>query len=71
MYFAGRKHAPPKTPSHANNMYYASPVLEEGLHSRQPFLVRLTNQFDDFFNPKNASETKATTNNKMFKANID
>ena len=34
--------------------------LEEGLHSRQSFLVRLTNQFDAFFNPKNASETKAT-----------
>ena len=35
-------------------------ILEAGLHSRQSFLVRLTNQFDAFFNPKNAPETKAT-----------
>ena len=34
-------------------------ILEAGLHSRQSLLVRLTNQFDAFFIPKNASETKA------------
>ena len=38
-------------------------IVEEGLHSPQSFLVRLTNQFGAFFNPKNASETKATNNN--------
>ena len=38
------------------------PILEEGLHSRQSFLVRVTNQFDAFVNPKNASEKKATRN---------
>ena len=37
-------------------------ILEAGIHSRQSFLVRLTNHFDAFVNPKNASETKATTN---------
>ena len=47
-------------------------ILEEGLHSRQSFFVRLTNQFDAFVNPKNASETKATTNKyQMFKTNIN
>ena len=47
-------------------------VLEAGLHSRQSFLVvRLTNQFDAFFNPKNASETIATNKQQMFKANIN
>ena len=35
-------------------------MFEEGLHSRQSFMVRLTNQFDAFFDPKNASETKST-----------
>ena len=35
-------------------------ILEAGFHSRQSFLVRLTNQFDAFFNSKNAPETKAT-----------
>ena len=34
-------------------------ILEEGSHSRQSFLARLTNRFDAFFNSKNASETKA------------
>ena len=46
-------------------------ILEEGLHSRQSFLVRLTNQFDAFFNPRNATETKAASKYQMFKANID
>ena len=35
-------------------------ILVEGLHLRQYFLVRLTNQFHALLNPKNASETKAT-----------
>ena len=35
-------------------------ILEAGLHSRPSFWVRLTNQFDAFFNPKNASHTNAT-----------
>ena len=35
-------------------------ILEAGLLLRQSFLVRLTNQFDAFVDPKNASETKAT-----------
>ena len=43
----------------------------EGLHSRQSVLVRLTNQFEAFFNPKNAPETKATNKYQMFKANIN
>ena len=38
-------------------------ILDEGLHSRQYCLVRLNNQFNAFFNPKNASETKASTKN--------
>ena len=35
-------------------------ISEADLYSRRSFLVRLTNQFDAFFNPKNVSETKAT-----------
>ena len=35
-------------------------ISEEGLRSRQSFLVRLSNHFDAFFDPKKAPETKAT-----------
>ena len=46
-------------------------ILEVGLHSRQSLLVRLTNQFDAFFSPKTASETKAPNNEEMFKLNTN
>ena len=46
-------------------------IVEVGSHSRQYFLVRLTNQFDAFFNPKNALETKASNKKQMFEENID
>ena len=46
-------------------------ILEEGLHSRQSFWVRLTNQFDAS-TQKTPQETKATTNKfQTFKANIN
>ena len=38
-------------------------IVEESLHSQQSFLVlRLTNQFDAFFNPNTDSETNAMSN---------
>ena len=59
-YFTGMKHALPKRQN--TRTICITPlqsILEEGLQLRQSVLVRLTNQFDAFFNPKNASETKA------------
>ena len=41
-------------------------MSEEGLHSQQHFLVWLTNQFDAFFNPRNALETNAYIHSNIF-----
>ena len=52
-------------------MYYASTVYLRRL-TFTAFVFGKTDQFDAFFNPKTASETKAITNEiQMFKANIN
>ena len=64
MHLSGEKHALRKTPYLPNHICDASTVyLGIKLIFTVIFLVPLTNQFAAFFNPKNASETKATNNN--------
>ena len=42
-------------------------ILEESLHSRQSFLVKLTDQFNAFFNPKTPQRRTLKINNKCSK----
>ena len=63
MYSSGRKHALGRTPYLPNHIFYASAVcVRRKLTFTAIFLVLLTDQFDAFFNPENASETSTTNN---------
>ena len=65
MYFSDTKHALRKTPylpNHICCIYVCAVYLRRKLAFMAILLVRLTNQFDAFFNPKNVSETNATNN---------
>ena len=63
IYSSGRKHALRKTSYLTKHICYASAVcLRRKLTFTAIFLAQLTDQFDASFNPKNASETNATSN---------